>query len=93
MPLGPFPFFGGRGGDPEAVPDPGQRVLVRTGGGEDAWCGGFRALSGPITAHTGEGIVVGVAREEEYWEAYLDGRPLVGVPWPVEHVRVGRRRR
>jgi hypothetical protein len=69
------------------VPDPGQRVLLFE---NDEWCVGYRAVSEPITAETGE-VVILVAREEEFRAARWDGRFPVGKPWPVSRMTVPRR--
>lgn len=69
------------------VPDPGQRILLFENG---EWCVGYRAVSGPITAETGE-VVILVAREEEFRSARWDGRLPVGKPWPVSRMTVPRR--
>lgn len=68
------------------VPDPGQRVLLFE---NDEWCVGYRAVSEPITAETGE-VVILVAKEEEFRAARWDGRFPVGRPWPVSRMTVPR---
>jgi hypothetical protein len=70
---------------PSIVPDPGQRVRLRAGNGP--WREGFRAVSEPYTAEAGE-VMVWVAKEGEYWEAIREGRRAVGIPWPVQQMRV-----
>jgi hypothetical protein len=77
---------------PPLVPDPGQRVELLTEDGSQR--GGFRAVSGPLTASTGE-IVALVATEEEYRTAEREGRRAVGILWPIEQLEVllPRRRR
>ena len=70
---------------PPHVPDLGQFVDLRTEDG--AWREGFRALSGPWTAETGE-VVILVATEDEYRAAGREGRRAVGVPWPVRRMRL-----
>lgn len=68
------------------VPDPGQRVLLFE---NEEWCVGYRAVSEPITAETGE-VVILVAKEEEFRAARWDGRFPVGRPWPVDRMTVPR---
>jgi hypothetical protein len=70
---------------PPRVPDPGQKVLLL--GVDGVWRGGFRAVSGPLSAPRG-GIIVRVAEEGEYRSAGIEDRPVVSVPWPIEDVRV-----
>ena len=67
------------------IPDPGQHVDLRTEDG--SWRKGFRALSEPWTAETGE-VMVWVATEDEYRAAGREGRSAVGVPWPTERMRL-----
>jgi hypothetical protein len=67
------------------VPDPGQRVELLMEDGSQR--GGFRAVSGPLTAGTGE-IVTLIATEEEWRNAGREGRRAVGIPWPVEQLEV-----
>ncbi len=67
------------------IPDPGQYVDLRTENG--AWRKGFRALSEPWTADTGE-VMIWVATEDEYRAAGREGRSVVGVPWPTERMRL-----
>lgn len=69
------------------VPDPGQRVWIRTEQG--SWRGGFRAISGPLTADNGEVIVL-VAEKHEYRDAWLEDRSPIGIPLPVERVATAR---
>ena len=52
------------------IPDPGEHVDLRTENG--AWRQGFRALSKPWTADTGE-VMIWVATEDEY-RAAEEGR-------------------
>ena len=70
---------------PPRVPDPGQHVDLRAEDG--SWRKGFRALSGPWTAGTGE-VVVLVATEDECRAAAREGRGPVGVPWPTGRMRL-----
>ena len=70
---------------PPRVPDPGQHVDLRTEDG--SWRKGFRALSEPWTAETGD-VVIWVATEDEYRAAGREGRSAVGVPWPTERMRL-----
>lgn len=70
---------------PPRVPDPGQHVDLRMEDG--SWREGFRALSGPWTADTGE-VVIWVATEDEYRAAGKEGRSAVGVPWPTGRMRL-----
>ena len=67
------------------IPDPGQHADLRTENG--AWRQGFRALSEPWTADTGE-VIIWVATEDEYRAAGREGRSAVGVPWSTEHLRL-----
>ena len=67
------------------IPDPGQHVDLRTENG--AWRMGFRALSEPWTADTGE-VMIWVATEDEYRAAGREGPSAVGVPWPTERMRL-----
>jgi hypothetical protein len=67
------------------IPDPGQHVDLRTENG--AWRQGFRALSEPWTADTGE-VMIWVATEDEYRAAGREGRSAVGVPWSTERLRL-----
>ena len=67
------------------IPDPGQHVDLRTENG--AWRQGFRALSEPWTADTGE-VMIWVATEDEYRSAGREGRSAVGVPWSTERLRL-----
>jgi hypothetical protein len=67
------------------IPDPGQHVDLRTEDG--TWRKGFRALSEPWTADTGE-VMIWVATEDEYRAAGREGRSAVGVPWPTERMRL-----
>ena len=70
---------------PLAVPEPGQRVRLRTARGR--WRGSFRALSGPFTDEGGM-VVLRVAEEEEYRAAIREGRRAIGTPWPVGQMAV-----
>ena len=70
---------------PPRIPDPGQHVDLRVEDG--SWRKGFRALSEPWTAHTGE-VMIWVATEDEYRAAGREGRSAVGVPWPTERMRL-----
>jgi hypothetical protein len=70
---------------PALIPDPGQMVDLQM---EDAsWRQGFRALSEPSTAETGE-VLIWVCTEDEYREAHWEDRRAVGMPWPVKRMRV-----
>ena len=61
---------------PPRPPDPGEMVDLRM---EDAsWRQGFRALSEPSTAETGE-VIIWVCTEDEYREARREGRRAVGM--------------
>ncbi len=73
---------------PPRVPNPGQHVDLRMEDG--SWREGFRALSGPWTAETGEVVIRG-ATEDEYRAAGREGRSTVGVPWPTGRMRVSSR--
>ncbi len=70
---------------PPLIPDPGQQVRLRTERG--LWKEGFRAISEPTTANTGE-VVIWVAEEGEYRNAIREGRHAVGMPWPAERMMV-----
>ena len=62
---------------PARIPDPGQMVDLQM---EDAsWRQGFRALSAPSTAETGE-VLIWVCTEDEYREALREERRAVGMP-------------
>ena len=65
------------------VPEPGQRVRLRTGRGR--WRGSFRAISSPYTDE-GLGVVVRVAEEGEYRKAVREGHHAFGMPWPVYQI-------
>jgi hypothetical protein len=67
------------------IPDPGQHVDLRTDDG--SWRSGFRALSEPWTADTGE-VMIWVATEDECRAAGREGRSAVGVPWPTLRMRL-----
>jgi hypothetical protein len=69
---------------PPLVPEPGQRVRLRTRRGR-RWRGSFRAVSYPYTEE-GLGVVVRIAEEEEYRKAVREGHPAFGVPWPVHQI-------
>lgn len=68
------------------VPDPGQRILTLENGD---WRVGYRAISEPITAETGE-VVILIAEEEEFRAARWEGRLARGKPWPVSRMTVPR---
>ena len=70
---------------PPRIPDPGQHVDLRAEDG--SWRQGFRALTEPWTAHTGE-VMIWVATEDEYRAAGREGRSAVGVPWSTERMRL-----
>jgi hypothetical protein len=67
------------------IPDPGQHVDLRTENG--AWRQGFRALSEPWTADTGD-VMIWVATEDEYRAAGRERRSAVGVSWSTERIRL-----
>ena len=70
---------------PARIPDPGQMVDLQM---EDAsWREGFRALSTPATAETGE-VIIWVCTEDEYIEALREERRAIGMPWSVKRMRV-----
>jgi hypothetical protein len=70
---------------PARIPDPGQMVDLQM---EDAsWRQGFRALSEPSTAETGE-VLIWVCTEDEYREARREDRRAVGMPWSAKRMRV-----
>lgn len=76
-----LPFFGRRA----RVPDPGQCVGLLLENG--SWRQGFRAVSPPTTAETGE-VVIWVATEDEYRSACWSDREAVGMPWPVDRISI-----
>lgn len=67
------------------IPNPGQHVDLHSEDG--SWRKGFRALSEPWAAETGE-VLIWVATEDEYRAAESEGRRAVGVPWPTERMVV-----
>src|SRR5215203_1398450 len=69
---------------PPLVPEPGQRVRLRTRRG-GRWRGSFRAVSYPYT-DDGLGVVVRIAEEEEYRKAVREGHAAFGVPWPAHQI-------
>ena len=70
---------------PARIPEPGEIVDLRM---EDAsWRQGFRALSEPSTAETGE-VLIWVCTEDEYREARREERRAVGIRWPAKRMRV-----
>ena len=69
---------------PPLVPEPGQRVRLRTRRG-GRWRGSFRAVSYPYT-DDGLGMVVRIAEEEEYRKAVREGHLAFGVPWPAHQL-------
>jgi hypothetical protein len=71
---------------PLAVPEPGQRVRLRTARGR-RWRGSYRAVSEPYTDEGGV-VVIRVAEEEEYRAARREGRSAIGLPWPVRQMAV-----
>jgi hypothetical protein len=70
---------------PALIPDPGQMVDLRMEDG--SWRQGFRALSEPSTAETGE-VIIWVCTEDEYEEARREGRRAVGMTWPATRLRL-----
>jgi hypothetical protein len=70
---------------PPRIPDPGEMVDLRMEDG--SWRQGFRALSAPSPAETGE-LLVWVCTEDEYREARWKGRRAVGMTWPATRMRV-----
>ena len=70
---------------PALIPDPGQMVDLRMEDG--SWREGFRALSAPSTAETGE-VLIWVCTEDEYGEARREERRAVGMRWPEANARV-----
>ena len=70
---------------PPRIPDPGEMVDLRM---EDAsWRQGFRALSEPSTAETGE-VIIWVCTEDEYRQARWEERRAIGMTWPAKRMRV-----
>jgi len=67
------------------VADPGEMVDLQMEDG--SWREGFRALSAPSTAETGE-VLVWVCPEDEYREAHWEERRAVGMSWPAKRMRV-----
>ena len=70
---------------PLTVPEPGQRVRLRTARGR--WRGSYRAVSEPFTDEGGV-VVLRVAEEEEYRAARREGRRAIGMPWPVRQMAI-----
>jgi hypothetical protein len=70
---------------PARIPDPGQMVDLQMEDG--SWRQGFRALSEPSTAETGE-VLIWVCTEDEYREALREERRAVGMPWSAKRMRV-----
>jgi hypothetical protein len=70
---------------PARMPDPEEIVDLRMGDG--SWREGFRALSEPSKAETGE-VLIRVCTEDEYGEAHREERRAVGLWWPVARMRV-----
>jgi hypothetical protein len=70
---------------PLIVPEPGQRVRLRTARGR--WRGSFRAVSEPFTDEGGV-VVLRVAEEQEYRAARREGRRAMGMPWPVRQMAI-----
>ncbi len=75
-------FFGNR---PPFIPEPGQRVRLRTARGR--WRGSFRAVSEPYTEE-GVGVVIRVTEEREYRAAFRESRRAVNMPWPARQMEV-----
>ena len=67
------------------VADPGEMVDLRMEDG--SWRQGFRTLSEPSTAETGE-VIIWVCTEDEYREARREERRAVGMTWPAKRMRV-----
>ncbi len=72
-------------GRPARGPDPGQCVGLLLEDG--SWRQGFRAISCPLTAESGE-VMLWVATEDEYRSACWSNRDAVGVPWPVDRISI-----
>ena len=70
---------------PAQVADQGEMVDLRMEDG--SWRQGFRVLSAPWTAETGE-VLVWVCTEDEYREAHWEDRRAVGMSWPAKRMRV-----
>jgi hypothetical protein len=70
---------------PTQVANPGEMVDLRMEDG--SWREGFRALSEPSTAETGE-VIIWVCTEDEYEEACREGRRAVGMRWPATRLRL-----
>jgi hypothetical protein len=70
---------------PPVIPEPGQRVRLRSGRGR--WRGNFRAISLPYTDE-GIGVVIKIAEEKEYRNAVREGRHVFGIPWPAHQIEV-----
>jgi hypothetical protein len=70
---------------PLIVPEPGQRVRLRTARGR--WRGSYRAVSEPFTDEGGV-VVLRVAEEEEYRAARREGRRAIGMLWPVGQMSI-----
>jgi len=74
---------------PPRIPDPGQKVDLCLEVG--SWQKGFRAVSEPSTADTGEVVIWVCTEEEEYRDARWRERRAVGVPWPTKRMRLSSR--
>ncbi len=67
------------------VPDPGQQVRLLGWGTSGR--AEVRAVSEPFTDARGE-IVVRVTEEQEYKDAFREGRRAIGIPWPVQDMEI-----
>src|SRR5215207_11522262 len=70
---------------PAQVADPGEMVDLQMEDG--SWRQGFRALSAPSPAETGE-VLVWVCTEDEYREAHWEERRVFGMICLANRVRV-----
>ncbi len=78
-------FFRKKSVPPRIVPDPGQQVRLLGWGTSGR--AEVRAVSEPFTDARGE-IVVRVTEEQEYKDAFREGRRAIGIPWPVQDMEI-----
>jgi hypothetical protein len=70
---------------PYVIPEPGQKVRLRSGRGR--WRGNFRAISLPYTDE-GIGVIIRIAEEKAYRDAVRESRHVFGIPWPAHQIEV-----
>lgn len=78
-------FFRKQSVPPRIVPDPGQKVRLLGWGTSGR--AEVRAVSEPFTDARGQ-IVVRVTEEQEYKDAFREGRRAIGIPWPVQDMEI-----